>query len=390
MKATGVIVEYNPFHNGHRYHLENAKKHGDVIIAVMSGDFVQRGEPSVIDRWTKAEIALKNGVDLAVELPAFYSSQSAEIFAKGGVGILEELKCSTILFGSESADIEELDRISRFQESDEFQEKLKRRLSTGLSYPSAHSETMNEILGDTTLDSNDILGLEYLKAIRYWNSQIIPKVLKREKIGYHDSKIVDNFASATKIRKSIKENLDIKNVVPEKSYKILKDYNNFTYIEDFYPYIRYELLKNYENLGDIQDMEIGFENRLYENALKYGNYNDFYNKIINKRYTLGRTQRVLIHSLLGLTQEITQSVKKEVPYVKILGFSQKGREYLTWLKQFENKKIITTYKKMNQIFDEKTCKLIEFNERCSEIYRLVNPYKNRKSPIIHKEETDEQ
>ncbi|WP_410207905.1 nucleotidyltransferase [Fusobacterium sp.] len=390
MKATGIIVEYNPFHNGHKYHLTNARKLGDIVIAVMSGDFVQRGEPSIIDRWTKTEMALDNGVDLVVELPAFYSSQSAEIFAKGGIGILEELKCDTILFGSESADIEELKRISEFQESTEFQFKLKERLNRGLSYPTAHSETMNEILKDTRLDSNDILGLEYLKAIKYWKSSITPEVLKREKTGYHDSTIVDNFASATKIRKSIKDNLNIENVIPLETSLILKKYRNFTYMENFYPYIRYELLKNYKTLGNIQDMETGFENRLFENSMKYENYQDFFNKIINKRYTLGRIQRVLIHSLTGLTKEITQNVKKEIPYVKILGFSQKGQEYLTWLKKFENKKIITTYKKMNQIFNEDSCKLIEFNERCSEIYRLVNPYKNRKSPIIYKEETNEQ
>lgn len=118
MKATGIVVEYNPFHNGHKYHLKNAKLSSDVTIAVMSGDFVQRGEPSIIDRWTKAKIALENGVDIVVELPAFYSSQSAEIFAKGAIGILNELKCTNLLFGSESADLEELQRIATLQERD--------------------------------------------------------------------------------------------------------------------------------------------------------------------------------------------------------------------------------------------------------------------------------
>ena len=125
MKATGIVVEYNPFHNGHRYHLQKAKELNpdSIIIAVMSGDFVQRGEPSIVDRWTKAKMTLANGVDMVVELPVFYSSQSAEIFAKGAIGILEELRCNSMVFGSESGKIEELKRISTLQESDEFKIK---------------------------------------------------------------------------------------------------------------------------------------------------------------------------------------------------------------------------------------------------------------------------
>lgn len=387
MKSIGLVVEYNPFHNGHKYHLEGAKaQNSDVVIAVMSGDFVQRGEPSIIDRWTKTRIALENGVDLVVELPTFYSTQSAEIFAKGAIGILNELKCDSLLFGSESANLEDLKKISSFQESPEFQARLKEKLDKGVSYPTAHSETMKEILGENRLGSNDILGLEYLKAIRYWNSNITPLVLKREKTGYHDKNIIDNFASATKIRQSIKENSSFSDVVPKATLNILEKYSNFTYIENFYTLIRYELFKNLNSLNEIQDMEIGFENRLYEYAVKNIKYEDFYNSILNKRYTQGRTQRVLIHTILGLTKDITARVKEYIPYVRVLGFNDKGREYLTYLKQFNNKKIITSYKKMNNIFNEDTCKLIEFNERCSSIYRLINPYTDYKSPIIKKED----
>lgn len=386
MKSVGLIVEYNPFHNGHKYHLEHAKKNGEVVIAVMSGDFVQRGEPSVIDRWTKTKLALENGVDLVVELPSFYSTQSAEIFAKGGVGILNELKVDSILFGSESNDLEELYRISQFQESQEFQDLLKASLDKGNSYPTAHSQTMQKILGETRLGSNDILGLEYLKAIKYWGSSITPILLKREKTGYHDQNIVEDFASATMIRSYLKEKKDISNIVPKASFEILKDYSNFTYIGDFYPLMRYELFKNIKNLSNIQDMEVGFENRLYENALKNLNYEDFYAGILNKRYTQGRTQRVLLHSILGLTTEITSLVKKEVPYVRVLGFNLIGQKYLTYLKQFKNPKIITSYKKMNNIFSKEVCELIEFNELASNIYKLVNPYKEYKSPIILKGE----
>lgn len=391
MKATGIVVEYNPFHNGHKYHLQKTKElnPNNIIIAVMSGDFVQRGEPSIIDRWTKTKMALANGVDLVIELPVFYSSQSAEIFAKGAVGILEELKCESMVFGSESGKIDELKRISTLQESEEFKIKLKERLKSGDSYPTAHSSTMKEILGESELNSNDILGLEYIKAIRYWKSSIIPMTLKREKVGYHDTNIVGDFASATKIREHLKKNEEISSIVTQESFNTLKEYSNFTYMENFYPFIRYELIKNSNNLSDIQDMEIGFENRLLENAIKSINYEEFFKSISNRRYTTGRVQRVLTHTLLALTANITEEVKKSIPYVRVLGFNSKGREYLSYLKKFDNSKIITSYKKMNENFSPEVCSLIEFNERSSQIYRLINNYNDYKSPIIFKEENNE-
>lgn len=391
MKATGIVVEYNPFHNGHKYHLQKTKElnPNNIIIAVMSGDFVQRGEPSIIDRWTKTKMALANGVDLVIELPVFYSSQSAEIFAKGAVGILEELKCESMVFGSESGKIDELKRISTLQESEEFKIKLKERLKSGDSYPTAHSSTMKEILGESELNSNDILGLEYIKAIRYWKSSIIPMTLKREKVGYHDTNIVGDFASATKIREHLKKNEEISSIVTQESFTTLKEYSNFTYMENFYPFIRYELIKNSNNLSDIQDMEIGFENRLLENAIKSINYDEFFKSISNRRYTTGRVQRVLTHTLLALTANITEEVKKSIPYVRVLGFNSKGREYLSYLKKFDNSKIITSYKKMNENFSPEVCSLIEFNERSSQIYRLINNYNDYKSPIIFKEENNE-
>ena len=385
MKATGIIVEYNPFHNGHKYHLSEAKKLGDIVIAVMSGDFVQRGEPSIIDRWTKTEMALANGADLVIELPVFYSSQSAEIFAKGGIGILEELKCDNILFGSESNDINFLERIATYQESAEFREALQRKLKSGISYPNAHSSVMNEILGETVISSNDILGLEYLKAIKYWGSDIVPNLLKRKNTNYYDENIIEDFASATKIRYNIRNGLDFQMLVPEESFDLLRKYENFASLDKFYPYLRYEFIKNYKNLENIQDMEIGFYNRLHKNALTSQEYSQFFQNITNKRYTQGRTQRILLHSLIDLDKDITAIVKKEVPYVKILGFNGMGQKYLTYLKQFKNSKIITSYRNMNKIFDEKVCGLIEFNEKASEIYRLINPYSNRKNPIIKKD-----
>lgn len=390
MRASGLVVEYNPFHNGHRFHLEKACEidKESVKIAVMSGDFVQRGEPAVVNRWKRAEMALKNGIDIAAELPIFYSCQSAEIFAIGAVGILNELKCNNIIFGSETSNINALKEIAEIEENAEFKNKIKEYLSNGESYPTAHSRALKELKGnDITFASNDILGLEYIKAIKYWNSSMEPLLIKREKTGYYGENIDEGFASATAVRKFLKENKDITDLVPEESFKILKEENEnnrLVYLENFYPLLRYEIIRNKDILSDIQDMEKGYENRLYEMAVKNYDFRKFYEEIVSKRFTHGRTQRVLIHILTGITQELTQRVKKEVPYIKILGFTDKGREYLNYLKKEESNKIITSMKNIKDKFSDDVRELVEFNERASLIYKMVNFYEDSKIPLMIK------
>ncbi|BBA50319.1 nucleotidyltransferase [Fusobacterium varium] len=388
MRAAGLVVEYNPFHNGHKYHFEKACEidKESVKIAVMSGDFVQRGEPAIINRWKRAEMALKNGIDIVVELPVFYSCQSAEIFAVGSVGILNELKCSNIIFGSEKSDIDNLKRIAEIEETEKFKDMIKENLSNGDSYPTAYSKTLKRIEGKNIfLASNDILGVEYIKAIKYWNSSMVPMLVKREKTGYYEENIYENFASATAVRKFLKENTDIDDLVPKESFEILKEEkenNKLVYLENFYSLLRYEIIKNKNTLFNIQDMEKGYENRLYETAVKNYEFKNFYEGIISKRFTQGRTQRILIHILTGITQKLTQEVKKEIPYVKILGFNNKGREYLNFLKKEENNKIMTSMKNIKDKFPSDVRKLIEFNERASLIYKMINYYEDSKIPLM--------
>lgn len=390
MRVSGLVVEYNPFHNGHKYHFEKACEidKESIKIAVMSGDFVQRGEPAIINKWKRAEMALKNGIDIVVELPIFYSCQSAEIFAIGAVGILNELKCSNIIFGSEKSDIDSLRRIADIEEKEEFKNIIKENLSNGDSYPTAYSKALKLIEGnDIFLASNDILGVEYMKAIKYWNSSMIPILVKREKTGYYEENVNEDFASATAIRKFLKENINIADLVPEESFKILKEErenNKLVYLENFYSLLRYEIIRNKGILFNIQDIEKGYENRLYEMAVKHYEFKEFYEDIISKRFTQGRTQRVLIHILTGITQELTQKVKKEISYVKILGFNDKGREYLNYLKKEENNKIITSMKNIKNKFSIETRELIEFNEKASLIYKMINYYEDSKIPLMIK------
>jgi len=390
----GLIVEYNPFHNGHLHHIQEIDRlfEDNIKIAVMSSDYVQRGEPSLINKFEKTKIALSQGVDIVIELPAFYSTQSAEIFAKGSINLLNKLSCSHIVFGSESNDLEKLKRIATISMTKEFELSLRKFLAEGFSYPTAFSKA----LFDEKLGSNDILALEYLKAIKAINPKIEAYCIKREKTGYYDDE-KDNFASATHIRKILldynKKKEDklnkIKNLVPEFSYKILEEnFGVFSCLSDFYDLIKYNIIKNHSNLKNIQDLEVGLENRLYKYSLENLKFEDFFNKVLTKRITISRLQRILLHSLFGLTETITERVKNKVSFVKILGFSTKGQEYLNYLKKSDNyseRKILTSNRNLKEILNEEEIELFNFNELCSQIYRIKSSYINIGYPIIKKD-----
>ena len=392
--VVGLIVEYNPFHNGHLHHIQEIDRlfEDNIKIAVMSGDYVQRGEPSLINKFEKTKIALSQGVDIVIELPAFYSTQSAEIFAKGSVNLLNKLSCSHIVFGSESNDLDKLKRIATISLTKEFELSLRGFLAEGFSYPTAFSKA----LFDEKLGSNDILALEYLRAIKTINSKIEAYSIKREKTGYYDDE-KDNFASATYIRKILldynKKKEDklnkIKNLVPKFSYKILEEnFGVFSCLRDFYDLIKYNIIKNHLELKDIQDLEIGLENRLYKYSLENLKFEDFFNEVLTKRITISRLQRILLHSLFGLTENVTERVKNKVPFVKILGFSARGQKYLNYLKKSENyseRKILTSNRNLKEILNEEDIELFNFNELCSQIYCIKSNYINIGYPIIKKD-----
>ena len=389
----GLIVEYNPFHNGHLHHIQEIDRlfEDNIKIAVMSGDYVQRGEPSLINKFEKTKIALSQGIDIVIELPTFYSTQSAEIFAKGSVNLLNKLSCSHIVFGSESNDLDKLKRIATISLTKEFELSLREFLAEGFSYPTAFSKA----LFDEKLGSNDILAMEYLKAIKVINPKIEACSIKREKTGYYDDE-KDNFSSATYIRKILldynKKKEDklnkIKNLVPKFSYKILEEnFGVFSCLSDFYDLIKYNIIKNYSKLKNIQDLEVGLENRLYKYSLENLSFEDFFNEVLTKRITISRLQRILLHSLFNLTENITEKVKNKVPFVKILGFSARGQEYLNYLKKAENyneRKILTSNRNLKEILNEEEIELFNFNELCSQIYRIKSSYINIGYPIIKK------
>ena len=386
MKATGIVVEYNPFHNGHKLHLKESKKKGDLVIAVMSGNFLQRGEPAIYNKWARASMALKNGVDIVVELPVFYATQSAEIFAHGAIDILDKLGVENIVFGSESSDLKKLKKIAYLQTDKKklLDEKIKKKMDEGISYPNAINNAIEEILGEKNiLKPNDILGVEYIKAIRKLESPMKVNLIERMAVGYHDKKVEEELASATSIRQMIKEDRvdDIKKVIPIESFEYL---GTPIYLENFYPFLRYEILNNYDELKFVADMEVGLDNRIFEMAVKFSKFSDFYKNIMTKRYTNGRIQRVLCHILLKIDKKIIDETREGIGYIKLLGFSQKGAKYLRGKKEEFRIKPLSGLKNVSLILDERERELLNFEIKCDRVYNIVNPYEERKFPIIVK------
>lgn len=378
MKAVGVIVEYNPFHNGHLYHLQQTKKisKADVVIAVMSGNFLQRGEPALVSKWSRAKMALKNGADIVVELPFAYSTQKAETFAFGAISILNALGASFVCFGSESGNINDF-----FQAVDDFvqnetdiDEKLKQYLKQGYSYPKAMSLATEQ----TPLLSapNNILGFHYVKAIKNMAANIEPLTIQRKAAQYHDKTFAtEKIASATSIRNILKENglSAIKNVVPSATFAELSAYyeqfQTFSDWEKYFPFLKYKILSTDERmLGQIYGMAEGIEYRLKKNIAQAKTFQHFMENIKTKRYTWTRLQRLLLYVLTNATDDEMMYAEKKnhVPYIRLLGMNQTGQKYLNELKHRLTIPLVTKPKE----FDHP---LLSLDIRATMIYSLIYP-----------------
>lgn len=358
MNITGIVAEYNPFHNGHKYHIENTLEltNADAVIAVMSGNFVQRGVPAIIDKWKRTKHALLNGVDLVLEIPVLYSLSSAEIFAFGAISLLDQIGIvSNVCFGSESGDLKLMGKVSEVlsAEPDKFKELLRNYLSSGLSFAQARNKALidyfkedlkisSEKVNGLISSSNDILGIEYLKSIKRLNSGIIPYTVIRKGSSYNSSKFEEDFASATAIRKYIKENRDIeflKDYLPENVVRSIHDLyaNNYNFVfeESIFPFLKYKLLtqNDKDELYRIPDISEGLGDRIY-NFIKYSkSYNEFISSVKTKRYAYTRLSRVFCQMFIGFEKFDTSVLRKNpCPYARILGFNNTGRTILREMK----------------------------------------------------------
>ena len=363
-KVLGIIAEYNPFHNGHLFHLEESKKQtgSTYTVAIMSGNFAQRGNTSIIDKWSKAEIALHCGIDLVVELPVLYSISSAENFADGAIKILDALRVvDYVSFGAETNDMSILQPIADvlYREPKAYKTMLSHELKKGLSFPKARENAVLMYLNDirkyaNVLSSpNNILGIEYLKALRKYKSSIQPIAIHRATTGYNDLTYTSNMASSTAIRNIIKNNgFDIlRNLIPAPSYSILvnniKQGHIVPDLSTFEKQIIYNLRKmDITEISNLPDVSEGLEFALKNSANSCNTLNEFLNIISSKRYTSTRIQRILLYSLLGITKKDMELSKKIVPYIRVLATNKRGKFLISEILKANPKlEIVTSVKR---------------------------------------------
>ena len=342
-KVLGIVAEYNPFHNGHFYHMQESKKitEADSCICVISGNFTQRGEPSIVNKWAKTYMALCCGADLVIELPTIYSISSAENFASGAIKILDSLKIITdISFGAECNDLATLNNIANvfYSEPANYKTILNHELKRGLSYPMARENAVLMYLNDikryanVLSNSNNILAIEYLKALKQQKSMIQPNIVPRKNVYYNDQKIVDDFASATAIRKLMlnREYAEVRKVVPRSTYQIIgeeyKKNHIILSIKKYEKEIIYALrVMPIEEIQNLPDVNEGLEFAIKKAASETNDIEELIEKVKSKRYTQTRIQRILVYVLLGITKKDMEDSKKMVPYVRVLGFNSRGK-----------------------------------------------------------------
>lgn len=382
MKAVGLVTEYNPFHNGHLYHLNKAMEltGADISVAVMSGDFVQRGEPAVLDKYTRTSMALNSGVNLVVELPVNYAVSSAESFAAGALKVLDYIKADSIAFGSESGNIERLSKLAHIlcDNEDTLYKEISKYTANGISYAAARQKVVEKLTDKDTAamltSSNNILAVEYLKAIIKNNYAIKPYTVQRQGDAYNDTDIRSDYASATALRGNLKAD-NISKYIPVKAGLILSSNTNYIYPDDITETLFTRLLdilfassydKNVfiENVMKYPDVNKEIAGRLYKSAMDMitrtvpqgaeskdngvFSFGSLCEHIKTKEVPLSRIKRALVRITLGLDKKHMEKYENE-PYIRVLGFDKKGQEYLSYIRKTVEVPLITKtadYKEM--------------------------------------------
>ncbi|MGE5632921.1 MAG: nucleotidyltransferase [Caulobacteraceae bacterium] len=415
MKTVGIISEYNPFHNGHKYHIHTAKKvcGADYAVCIMSGSFVQRGEPAIMDKWSRARMAVTNGADLVIELPFAYACQPAEIFALGAVKILNGLGVVDYLcFGSELGDTETLSELAKLlhQEPEGFKLLLKDYLGQGISYPKAISTALFSYLGgseqgyseEILKNPNNVLGIEYIKALLLLNSDIKPVAVKRMSSGYNDTAINSSIASATAVRNEILENglsESVRSAVPHDVYNILKSSietgRNPISLDSFSDIILYKLrTMELDEFEDYLNIREGIEYRLKKFASSCSTCEELLEAVKTKRYTRTYIQRLLCQLMIGIKRSDIAGFKNihSPAYIRVLAFNGNGKLLLKSIKENSFYPLVTKaadFCSDNAVLN----RMFHFDTLSTDIYNLgYKEYPFRKasadyltSPYYHRE-----
>ncbi len=368
MKTAGIIVEYNPLHHGHMHHLKKTREitGADVIIAVMSGNVVQRGEFAITDKFTRTEWALEAGIDLVVELPAFFTLQNADLFAWAAVSILDALGCETLVFGSESGDVHALKAQSELMRTDTFNERINALMQEGHSYPSANQIALETLSGKTfTQTPNDILGVQYLNAIHDLRSPMEPRAIERVESGYYEAYDQNrSIQSATSVRQRLLEGKAIASSVPEHVYPSLQK-GSLNTLSDYDPVIRYLLaIHSKESLARIFSFEEGLESWLLRHR-DATTHEALLKSMATRRYTQARIKRSIMHMMLNTTKE--EAPPFNVPYIRILGMRDAGQVYLNRIKHTLSVPLVSKVGRMRD-------PLLEFELKTSRLYAVFTDY----------------
>ena len=378
MKSCGIIAEYNPFHNGHLYQIDVAKKMtgADCLIVVMSGNFLQRGEPAIIDKWQRTQLALVAGADLVIELPFAHAVQSADYFARGGIELLHALGTDYLSFGTDYEGEMDYHQFASFQLTNQTQidEAFREIQNNGMSYPQQMTEVYRQLFPKMRLDfssPNHILGMSYAKEnIKYTHPmKLVP--IKRHQAQHNDLEVSHHaFASGTAIRQAVLtgKQTNIQEVVPKATYQVLSEESLVSW-ENLWPYLKYQLLiLSTKELAAVYQMKQGIEYRLKEAAKKATTFKEFVELVKTKRFTWTRIQRLSTYLLLNVKEQDILEVRAN-SYLRVLGFSKNGQAYLKSIKKHSDLPIITNINKKNE-------SILALDIKAGEIYQLASDAKD--------------
>ncbi len=368
MASVGIIAEYNPFHNGHLYQIEKIKKKypEDTIIIAMSGNFTQRGEPAIIDKWNRTRLAIENGADLVIEIPYAFTTQSADYYSYAGITLLENLKVEKLIFGSESNNIEDITEIAKAQlEEKDFDKLVKIYSKFGYNYPTSLSLALKDLTGKEIKTPNDILGITYIKTIIKNKYKIKPIAIQRTN-EYHNKDLTGTISSATSIRENLDNLESIKEAVPKTTYKTLTK-ETIHKKEDYFNFLKYKIITE-ENLEKYHLVEKDLAVKLKKEIQNSTNYEELIQKVKSKHQTYSKISRALLHILCNYTKEESKENTK-IKYIRLLGFNDTGRKYLNKHKKDISLPIISKITKEKE-------SMLELELNTTKIYTL--PYKDSK------------
>lgn len=396
MNVCGIIAEYNPFHNGHEYHLKKAveQTNADFTVVVMSGNFVQRGAPAIIDKHFRTEAALRCGVDLVLELPAFYATASAEYFAAGAVSLLDKLGAVTHLcFGSECGDLTLLEKIAQVyaDEPDNFKEILRQKAKAGVSFPAARAAALIDLFPEfhssvSTLSSpNNILGIEYIKALKKCNSTILPVTIPRSGSGYHDRELTHTLSSATAIRQSIELEGSTKipaSQLPSAAAEIYEKYfadSAPVFSDDISALLHYKLICQ-QNTGYSEYLDISedLSDRIQKNVYRFTSFSCFCDLLKTREITYSRISRCLLHILLDIRKADVSMYVNELsytPYARILGFRKDAAPLLKEISSHTQIPLISKLADAHKILTEPQMDMLRKDIMISHIYSSIRAEK---------------